>query len=93
MTGIERINRTVLTEIVTEMTSLDKRVVSNVIGAVFEALNDNLAAGNNVELRGFGTFKPYVRKGRTGRNPRTGDMVKYGPKRKVRFTWSLIKEL
>jgi len=33
-----------------------------------------LAEGYRIEIRGFGCFKPTVRKKRKGRNPRTGDL-------------------
>ena len=34
-----------------------------------------MAAGNRVELRGFGAFSVKKRDARQGRNPRTGDAV------------------
>lgn len=32
-----------------------------------------LAEGNKINLQGFGSFEGRARKGRTGRNPRTGE--------------------
>ena len=40
-----------------------------------------LAENGRVELRGFGAFSTRPRDARTGRNPRTGDMVAVGAKR------------
>jgi nucleoid DNA-binding protein len=34
-----------------------------------------LSENKNIEIRSFGSFKTKSRKGRTGRNPRTGDPV------------------
>ena len=34
-----------------------------------------MADGGKVNLQGFGTFEARGRKGRTGRNPRTGDPI------------------
>ncbi len=47
-----------------------------VISVILEALKDHLAAGDRVELRGFGSFCTTYRKPRLGRNPRTGMQVK-----------------
>lgn len=51
------------------------RDVENIVGAIFEEISDALAAGNRVELRGFGAFSVKNRPARTGRNPRTGVSV------------------
>jgi integration host factor subunit beta len=34
-----------------------------------------MSEGQRIEIRGFGCFKPVIRKKRVGRNPRTGDVV------------------
>ena len=49
-----------------------------------------LSRGETVELRNFGIFKAKTRKGRTGRNPRTGEKVPVPPKRVVVFKQGLI---
>ena len=46
-------------------------VVDGFISTVIEALQ----GGNNIEIRGFGSFKVKKRKGRVARNPRTGEQV------------------
>ncbi|MFZ1774475.1 MAG: integration host factor subunit beta [Rhizobiaceae bacterium] len=51
------------------------RDVETIVGAIFEEISDALAAGNRVELRGFGAFSVKNRPARTGRNPRTGVSV------------------
>ena len=49
-----------------------------------------LSRGETVELRNFGIFKAKTRKGRTGRNPRTGEKVPVPPKRVVVFKPGLV---
>ena len=49
-----------------------------------------LSRGETVELRNFGIFKVKTRKGRTGRNPRTGEKVPVPPKKVVVFKPGLI---
>ena len=51
------------------------RDVENIVNAVLDEITDALAAGNRVELRGFGAFSVRSRPARTGRNPRTGETV------------------
>jgi len=45
---------------------------------ILEAFLDEIIAamanGSRIEIRGFGCFKPVVKKKRIGRNPRTGDI-------------------
>ncbi len=54
---------------------LYQRDVENIVNAVLDEITDTLAAGNRVELRGFGAFSVKSRPAREGRNPRTGDTV------------------
>ena len=54
---------------------LYQRDVERIVNTIFEEITDALAAGNRVELRGFGAFSVKHRPSRTGRNPRTGDTV------------------
>ena len=51
------------------------RDVENIVNAILDEIADALAAGNRVELRGFGAFSVKKRDGRIGRNPRTGESV------------------
>ncbi len=53
-------------------------VVEGFLASVVTALRD----GEHLEIRGFGTFKVVRRASRTGRNPKTGDVVKI-PERPV----------
>ena len=48
-----------------------ERIVNTIFGEVTEAL----VRGDRVELRGFGAFFARKRNARTGRNPRTGEIV------------------
>ena len=71
----------------TNVKQLDvKKTVQKSLDAIVAAL----AKGETVELRNFGIFKVKQRKGRTGRNPRTGEKVPVPPKRVVVFKPGLI---
>ena len=54
--------------------------------AFLESLAEELLEGNTIELRGFGTFEPRLRKGReNARNPKTGESLSSAPHYVVAF--------
>ena len=57
------------------------REVEAIVSTFFGAITDRLADGGRVELRGFGAFSTRARDARTGRNPRTGEVVDVNAKR------------
>ncbi|AND00367.1 HU family DNA-binding protein [Streptococcus suis] len=61
---------------VAEATSLTKKDSVAAVDAVFGAVADYLAAGEKVQLIGFGNFEVRERSARTGRNPQTGAEIK-----------------
>ena len=64
--------------------------VKKVVQMAFDIIIDTLAKGEKIELRNFGVFKTKSRKGRMGRNPRTGQQVPVEPKRVAIFKPGLI---
>lgn len=62
-------------KIAEENPHLFQRDVERIVGTIFDAIIDAMAAGNRVELRGFGAFSVKKREARQGRNPRTGESV------------------
>ncbi|MFH1868557.1 MAG: HU family DNA-binding protein [Candidatus Omnitrophota bacterium] len=71
-------------------TGIKQVVVKKIIQKALDDIIDILAGGETIELRNFGVFKVKSRKGRTGRNPRTGDAVPVPPKKVVVFKPGLI---
>jgi integration host factor subunit beta len=53
-----------------------KKDCALVVDGFLNAVKLALAQGENIEIRGFGTFKVRERRARKARNPRTGDSVK-----------------
>ena len=53
------------------------------VKVIIDAMSDNLAIGERIEIRGFGSFSLNYRPPRLGRNPKTGAKVqvpeKYAP--------------
>ena len=64
--------------------------VKRVVQATLDKITEYLAGGQTVELRNFGIFKIKSRRGRLGRNPRTGQEVPVPPKKVVVFKPGLI---
>ncbi|MBD3234676.1 MAG: integration host factor subunit beta [candidate division Zixibacteria bacterium] len=64
-----------LVEIVADKTGLTRTDVAVTIDSLLDAVKKALENGNNIEIRGFGTFKIKPRKARKARNPRTGEVV------------------
>jgi len=54
---------------------ISKKDCARVVDAFLDAIKDALHEQQNIEVRGFGTFKIRHRKTRMARNPRTGDPV------------------
>ena len=59
--------------------------VKKVVQKTLDCVTESLVAGETVELRNFGVFKVKSRRGRTGRNPRTGQEVPVPPRKVVVF--------
>jgi len=62
-------------KIADENPHLFQRDVERIVNTIFNEITNAMAAGNRVELRGFGAFSVKRRDARLGRNPRTGDAV------------------
>jgi len=59
--------------------------VKKIVQKTFDSIIDSLAKGEKVELRNFGVLKIKERRARTGRNPRTGEVVPVPPRKVVVF--------
>src|ERR1700719_4894844 len=70
-----------LVEAVVQVTELPHRESEVVVETIFESIIGALQGGDRIEIRGFGSFRTRQRRGRTGRNPKTGAKVEVPPKR------------
>ena len=57
------------------------RDVERIVNIFFDQITTRLSEDGRVELRGFGAFSTRARDARTGRNPRTGEVVPVDAKR------------
>lgn len=58
---------------------LSKQQIHLVIDLLEEEIKNGLAEGNNIELRGFGTFELRLRGRQNAKNPKTGEKVNVQP--------------
>ena len=80
---------------------ITKKDCALVVDGFLNAVKLALANGDDIEIRGFGTFKVRKRKTRVARNPRTGDPVRvpsrsvpvFKPSRHVRAQVEQLDEL
>lgn len=70
---------------ISDETNLKQLDVKKVVQKTFDYIVEALARGEKIELRNFGVFKTKQRKSRTGRNPRTGQVVPVPPRKVVVF--------
>ena len=58
-----------------EKAGLTKKDMEKAMDAMLESIGDVLAAGDKLQISGFGTFETRARAARTGHNPRTGEEI------------------
>ena len=68
-------NKTELVAAVAAKTEMSKKDAEKVLAAMLDTMAETLAAGEKVQLVGFGTFEAKERGERTAKNPRTGETV------------------
>ena len=62
-----------------KLDQLTGRDVDLAVHAIIEIMSESLAAGERIEIRGFGTFSNHYRKPRNVRNPKTGEVGIHKP--------------
>lgn len=68
-------NKTDIAKRLAHRLELKSATTRDAVDGVFEVIGEALANGDEVRIVGFGTFATRDRPARTGRNPRTGEVV------------------
>ena len=68
-----------------------RRDLEKALNLVLDEIIKTIAKGENVQIRGFGSFKTKHLKPRIGRNPKDGSKVRIPAKQRV--SWKISKEL
>ena len=69
-------NKQELIKKVAQDAELTQKQAAAALESMMDSVKEAVAAGDKVQLIGFGTFESKKRDARTGRNPRTGKAVK-----------------
>jgi integration host factor subunit beta len=69
---------------VERVTELKRTDSETIVETIFESIIGALQKGDKIEIRGFGSFRTRDRRGRVGRNPKTGAKVEV-PAKKIPF--------
>jgi len=79
----------VRSELLQKMCNLHPNIFSRDMEKIFEIIflefTKAFCRDENIEIRGFGTYKIAKRKARIGRNPRTGEQIQIAASQKVKF--------
>jgi DNA-binding protein HU-beta len=77
-------NKAELVEHVAKAAELTKKSAEEAVDAALDAIKKGVKRGG-VQLVGFGSFTVASRKGRMGRNPKTGEPIRIKPSKTVKF--------
>ena len=70
--------------------NLLRKDVEKILEIIFLEITNALCNGENVEIRGFGTYKIIKRKARIGRNPKNSESVQIPEKNVIKWKMSKI---
>ena len=74
-------NKVDLIQALKDSNNLSRSEAETVINLFFDKMADALAQGERVEIRGLCSFFVKEYRAYTGRNPKTGELVKIAPKK------------
>ena len=74
-----------LIESVASKVDLPRMQAERAVNTVFDDIIEALKEGEKVNISGFGAFSVSTRKGRTGRNPKTGESIAIAASRSAKF--------
>ena len=74
-------NKAELVSAVAEKTGMSKKDSEKAVNAAFDTITEALAAGDKVQLVGFGAFEVKERAARVGHKPGTGETIEIAAKK------------
>ncbi len=78
-------NKTELITKVAEKAEISKKDAESAVNAFTNVVADALVDGDKVQIVGFGTFEVTEHAARTGRNPKTGEVIEIGASKSPKF--------
>jgi integration host factor subunit beta len=84
----------VRSELLQKMCNLHSNILrkdmKKIFDLIFTEFTEALCRGENIEIRGFGTYKIINRKARIGRNPKNSDIIQVPAKKAIRWKMSKV---
>lgn len=79
-----------LSEAVYQEVGLSRNESAELVESVLDEISNSLIEGDNVKISSFGSFLVRDKRGRIGRNPKTGEEVPIEPRRVLTFRPSQV---
>ena len=67
-----------------------RKDIKKILKIIFFEITEALRRGENIQIRGFGSYKIAKRKARIGRNPKNSELVQIPEKKAIRWKMSKI---
>jgi DNA-binding protein HU-beta len=80
------VNKSELVEQIAQRSGLSKDQAGEALGATIAAIEEGLAAGEEIAITGFGKFSVAHRNARAGVNPATGERIQIAATKAPRFS-------
>ena len=80
-----------VTKLANQYPNILHRDIEKIVNIIFDEISEALRRGENIEIRGFGTYKVVERKARQGRNPKNSESIQIPAKKAVK--WKMSKTL
>ena len=77
-----------LQELCNQNPQLIRKDIEKILKVIFSEIIEALSKGENVEIRGFGTYKIIKRKARIGRNPKNSESIQIPEKNAIKWKMS-----
>ena len=73
-------NKSELIDALAQDQGLPTNTAASIVNTILDTMIETLVRGDNIELRGFGSFSVREYETYTGRNPKTGGQISVKPK-------------
>lgn len=75
----------IIDEVHERLVAYSRNEAAQIVEIALETIKDTLARGESIKVPGFGNFGVHHKRERTGRNPRTGEVVTITARRILTF--------
>tara|TARA_B100001996_G_scaffold157742_1_gene120229 strand:+ start:273 stop:554 length:282 start_codon:yes stop_codon:yes gene_type:complete len=80
-----------VTKLANQYPNILRKDIEKIVNIIFAEISEALSRGENIEIRGFGTYKVIARKARQGHNPKNLKTIQIPAKKAIK--WKMSKTL